>query len=253
MFVFSAFGGGNEQVPLEATQDDIRGFVTAFTESAKRSLKAGFEIIELHFAHGYLVQTFLSPLSNLRTDNYGGSFENRTRLAMEIVKAVKEVLPKDFPLFVRISADDNMPNGEGWTLEQSIELAKLFKAAGVHLVDVSTGLNSIKAKSWLVKNKIDQVKMAGIIQEKAGIATGAVGGIINAHYAEQILEDKQATLVFIGRVSLDDPNWPIHAAFQLNASTESTLPNQYSWAIATNRWRSDFLENSNKDKIRVTN
>lgn len=223
--------------------------MTAFTESAKRSLKAGFEIIELHFAHGYLVQTFLSPMSNLRTDNYGGSFENRTRLAMEIVHSVKAVLPKDFPLFVRISADDNMPNGEGWTLEQSIELSKLFKAAGVHLVDVSTGLNSMKAKSWLVKNTINQVQMAGIIQEKAGIATGAVGGIINAHYAEQILQTKTATLVFIGRVSLDDPHWPIHALFELKASPDTQIPKQYSWAIASSRWRTDFLENSNKDKI----
>lgn len=236
-------------MPTEATQDDIRGFVKSFVDSAKRALRAGFEIIELHFAHGYLVQTFLSPLSNLRTDNYGGSFENRIRLALEIVNAVKGALPEEYPIFVRISADDNMPNGEGWTMAQSVELAKLFKAAGVHLVDVSTGSNSSKAKSWIDYNAIDQVKMAETIQKKSGIATGAVGGIITPRYAEQILQTKQATLIFIGRVSLEDPHWPIHAAFELNASTAYDLPKQYSWSIAQPKWRTNFLKNGNKEKL----
>lgn len=244
-----AYGGGNEQVPQEATLDDIKGFITSFSSAAKRAVKAGFEIIELHFAHGYLVQTFLSSLSNQRTDQYGGSFENRIRLALEIVKSVKEALPTGFPLFVRISADDNMPNGEGWNLSESIELAKRLKDAGVHLVDVSTGLNSWKAKTWFEKSSIDQVKMAATIQRESGIATGAVGGIVSAQYAEKVLRTKQATLIFIGRVSLEDPHWPIHAAFELNASTAYELPKQYVWSIGLPSWRANFLLNGNRDKL----
>src|SRR5699024_2061272 len=192
-----AFGGGHDVVPKEATAEDIAGFKRAFVDSAKRALVAGFEIIELHFAHGYLMQTFLSPYSNKRTDQYGGSFENRTRLALEIVREVrKEALPSpDYPLWVRISCTDNLPEGLGWDMQQSIEFAKLLKQEGVHLVDCSYGLNAYYAKSLLVNKTIDQVALGAEIQAKAGVATGAVGGIVNAHWAERILREGKATLV----------------------------------------------------------
>ena len=237
-------------MPEEATLEDIRGFALSFSSAAKRALEAGFEIIELHFAHGYLVQSFLSPTSNQRTDHYGGSFENRICLALEIVAAVKEVLPEDYPLFVRISADDNLPNGEGWSLADSVELARRFKAAGMHLVDISMGLISWKAKTLLGRNdSIDQVQMAATVQREAGVATGAVGGIVSARYAEKILQSGQVTLIFIGRVSLDDPHWPAHAAFELNASAAYQLPKQYHWSIGLPNWRTNFLLNGNRDKL----
>jgi len=137
----TAFGAGNDRIPKEATIEDIKQIRAAFVAAAKRSLEAGFEIIELHFAHGYLVQSFLSPFSNKRNDEYGGSFEGRTRLAVELVSDVKAVLPQDYPLFVRISATEYLPEGEGWDLKQSIELAKRFKQLGVHLLDCSSGGN----------------------------------------------------------------------------------------------------------------
>ena len=139
-------------------------------DGAKRSVAAGFELIELHFAHGYLVQTFLSPFSNKRSDQYGGSFENRTRLALEIVRQVKQVLPSpDYPLWVRISCTDNLPEGWGWDLAQSIQFAKLLKQEGVHLVDCSSGMNAYYAKSFLVLNQVDQIAMAEEIQAKAEV------------------------------------------------------------------------------------
>lgn len=213
-------------------------------DATKRAIEAGFEIIELHFAHGYLLHSFLSPHSNKRSDHYGGSFEGRTRLAVELVGDVKAVLPEDYPLFVRLSCTDYLPEGEGWDLKQSIELAKILKQLGVHLVDCSSGGNVDTAKYYFAYNNVDQIKMAEDIQREAAIATGAVGGVISAQWAERILQDNRTTLIFIGRVSLDDPNWPLHAAFELNATKWHQLPKQYVWSIGektSGKWRQTAL------------
>lgn len=247
-----AFGAGNDRVPKEASLEDIAAVRRAFVAATKRAIEAGFQVIELHFAHGYLVHSFLSPYSNKRTDEYGGTFEGRTRLAVELVRDVKSVLPEDFPLFVRISCTDYLPEGEGWDLEQSVELSKILKQLGVHLVDCSSGGNVDKAKNYFAYNNVDQISMAETIQRKADIPTGAVGGIISPQFAESILVDKRAQLIFLARISLDDPNWPIHAAFELNAPGQHTMPLQYGWSIGevtSGRWRQTALPERNSKQL----
>jgi 2,4-dienoyl-CoA reductase-like NADH-dependent reductase (Old Yellow Enzyme family) len=203
----------------------IKRLIEAFQQAAQRALKANFDVIEIHAAHGYLLHEFLSPLSNQRTDNYGGSLENRARLLIEVVDAVREVWPLDLPLFVRISATDWASEGStaSWNLEQSIALAKLLKLRGVDLVDVSSG--------GLIPNAIIpagpgfQTPFAAEIRSQAQVPTGAVGMITDAAQAEHILRTNQADMVFVAREFLRDPYWPLHAAQDLHDSTP--WPPQY--------------------------
>jgi 2,4-dienoyl-CoA reductase-like NADH-dependent reductase (Old Yellow Enzyme family) len=207
--------------PTELDAGGIQRLVKAFQQAAQRSLQAGFDVIEIHAAHGYLLHEFLSPLSNHRADNYGGSLENRSRLLIEIVDAVREVWPLDLPLFVRISATDWASGG--WEIEQSIALARLLKARGVDLIDVSSG--GMVPGVEIPAGPGYQTDFARRVRQEAGIAAGTVGMITDAAQAEHILRTGQADLVFLAREFLRNPYWPLHAAQQLHDVTP--WPPQY--------------------------
>ncbi len=204
----------------------IDGVVDAFVAATRRALAAGFRIIELHMAHGYLLHSFLSPLSNKRTDEYGGSLANRIRLPVRVVEAVKAAIPPESPLFVRISATDWVEGG--WDLEQSIELASAFCQAGVKLIDVSSGALVPHAKIPVAPNF--QVPFAAAIRRETGIGTGAVGMITEPHQADEIITSGAADLVFVGREELRDPYWAIHAQGALRR--DPTWPIQYGYVVA---------------------
>ena len=211
----------NYPLPKEMNVDDIRELISHFKNAAARSITAGFRIIELHFAHGYLVHEFLSPISNQRKDDYGGSFENRTRLALEIAEAVRKVIPESTPLFVRISASDWIENG--WDIDQSVQLAERLKNLGVDLIDCSSGGNVSGARIPLGPGY--QVPFAERIKREADILTGTVGLITSPVQAETIIRTGQADLVLLARELLRDPYWPLHAAKRLN--TDVKWPDQY--------------------------
>ncbi|MBE3561782.1 MAG: NADH:flavin oxidoreductase/NADH oxidase [Ktedonobacteraceae bacterium] len=201
----------NYPLPRAMTQADIAGVVRHFQDAARRALKAGFEIVEIHAAHGYLLHEFLSPLSNHRQDEYGGSLENRMRLLLEVVNAVRQVWPDDLPLFVRISATDWTPGG--LAIEESVEVARALKAHAVDLIDVSSGGNV--ATAVVPTTPGYQVPFAERIKRETGIATGAVGLITEPQLANALISDQQADLIFMGRELLRDPYWPLHAAREL--------------------------------------
>lgn len=207
--------------PKELSKDEIAVVVKQFADGAKRSLQAGFRVIEIHMAHGYLIHQFLSPLSNKRTDEYGGSFENRIRLALKVAEAVRKVVSESLPLFVRISASDWKEGG--WNIEESVELAKKLKSAGVDFIDTSSGGNVPDAKIHLSPGY--QVPFSERIKKEAGIMTGAVGLITSAIQAEEIIAAAQADAVLLAREFLRDPYFPLHAAKELNADIE--WPKQY--------------------------
>ena len=214
----------NYPMPKEIEINEINTIIKAFKDAAKRSLDAGFDIIELHMAHGYLVHEFLSPLSNHRTDNYGGSLENRCRLAIEITKTVRAELPDEKPLFVRISSTDWAKNG--WDIEQSIQLSKWLKSEGVDLIDCSSGGNIPNAS--IPAGPGYQVPFSEKIKNETEILTGGVGAITSPEQAEHIIRTGQADLVMLARELLRDPYWPLHAAKKLNTDIE--WPVQYSRA-----------------------
>ncbi|HEX2970032.1 MAG TPA: NADPH dehydrogenase NamA [Bacteroidales bacterium] len=206
--------------PQQLSKDGINHVIFAFRDAAQRAIEAGFNIIEIHAAHGYLIHEFLSPVSNHRTDDYGGSFENRIRLLCEVVESVKSVWPVNNPLFVRISATDWTEGG--WTVEESAKLAGILKDKGVDLIDCSSGGNVFHAKVPLSPGY--QVQFSEAVRT-TGILTGAVGLITSASQAETILTEDKADLVLFGRQMLRDPYFPLHAAKELG--DEITWPNQY--------------------------
>jgi 2,4-dienoyl-CoA reductase-like NADH-dependent reductase (Old Yellow Enzyme family) len=208
-------------VPHAMTEKEIAGVVEDFAAAAKRALAAGFRVIELHAAHGYLISEFLSPLSNTRTDRYGGSFENRTRFAREVTAAVRRVWPESLPLFARISATEYAEGG--WDLPQSIELARALKELGVDLVDCSSGGNISTARIPLGPGY--QVPFAEAIKRDAGILTGAVGLITDSAQAQRVIQDGQADMVLLAREMLRDPYWPMKAATELGQAI--SWPAQY--------------------------
>ena len=211
----------NYPQPIEMSAADIAATVAAFAAAATRALAAGFRVIEIHAAHGYLLHEFLSPLSNQRTDQYGGSFENRTRLLREVTAAIRRVWPEQLPLFTRISATDWTEGG--WDLEQSVELARQLKPLGVDLIDCSSGGNVATAKIPIGAGY--QTAFAERIRRDAGILTGAVGMITTPTQAEHILGSGQADAVLIARELLRDPYFPMRAARELGQ--EITWPAQY--------------------------
>lgn len=213
--------------PHELSAGEIQGIVRAFADAARRALEAGFQIIEIHAAHGYLIHQFLSPVSNKRSDAYGGSFENRIRFLIEVVEAARSVWPSHLPLFVRISATDWLPEG-GWDLEQSVELAKALKSKGVDLIDVSSGGSVPTAR--IPAGPGYQAPFAERIRKEAGVAVSAVGVITSPEQAEQILRSGQADLVLLGRELLRDPHWPLRAAERLGTKP-SHWPVQYLRAL----------------------
>lgn len=206
--------------------DGIARIKAAFRDAATRAHTAGFDVVEIHAAHGYLLHEFLSPISNQRTDQYGGSFENRARLLLEVVDAVRSVWPAHLPLFVRISATDWAPGGrdpQGWDVDQSVQLARLLKARGVQLLDVSSGGNLASAKIPVGPGY--QTSFAERIRRESGLPTGAVGMITDPAQADTILRTGQADIVLLARALLRDPYWPLHAAHALGQNT--TWPVQY--------------------------
>jgi 2,4-dienoyl-CoA reductase-like NADH-dependent reductase (Old Yellow Enzyme family) len=212
-------------VPRELSVGEIGEIVGAFRKSAERALAAGFGVIEIHAAHGYLLHQFLSPLSNTRTDGYGGKFENRVHIVKQVVRAVREVWPQRMPLFVRVSATDWKEGG--WDLAQTIALAQQLKPLGVDLIDVSSGGAVPGVKIPLGPGY--QTGFAEAIRKEAGIATGAVGMISEAVQAETILATEQADLVFLARELLRDPYWPRRAAKALDVKIKAPVQYERAW------------------------
>ena len=200
-----------EEAPKALDIAGIQKVISDFRSASVRALEAGYEVLEIHAAHGYLIHQFLSPLCNQRLDAYGGSFDNRIRLLLEIISAVKTVWPATLPLFVRISATDWTPGG--WEEEDSVSLCKILKDKGVDLIDCSSG--GIIPGVKITAGPGYQVPFAEKIRKETGMLTGAVGMILDADQAESILQNGQADLIFLGRESLRNPHFPLQAAFQL--------------------------------------
>ncbi len=216
-----AFAPAGYAVPTALDAAGIAAVVAAFREAARRALEAGFDFVEIHAAHGYLLHEFLSPLSNHRSDNYGGDFDNRIRLVLEVVDAVRSVWPERLPLFLRISATDWAEGG--WDPDQSVALARNLSDRGVDLVDCSSGGNVADAKIPLAPGY--QVGFAARIRREADIATAAVGLITEPAQANTIISESEADFVFLARAELRDPYWPLHAAAALGESI--SWPKQY--------------------------
>jgi len=214
-----------DPAPEALDKAGIRAIVNAFAAAARRALAAGFEVLEIHGAHGYLAHEFLSPLSNRRTDEYGGSFENRIRFLLETVAAVRAVWPERLPYWVRISATDWKEGG--WTIDESVKLAAELKARGVDLIDCSSGGSAADAKIPIGPGF--QVPFAERIRRETGILTGAVGMITEPRQAEEIIASGQADVVLLARELLRDPYWPLHAARALGVDVEP--PVQYARAF----------------------
>jgi 2,4-dienoyl-CoA reductase-like NADH-dependent reductase (Old Yellow Enzyme family) len=214
-----------EPAPIALEEAGIDAVVDAFEAAARRALTAGFNVIEIHAAHGYLLHEFLSPLSNQRTDSYGGSLENRMRLTLRVAERVRRAMPDESPLFVRISATDWVDGG--WDVEQSVVLARHLKERGVDLIDVSSG--ALVPKARIPVGRGYQVPLARRIREGAGVMTGAVGLITEPRQANEIITEGDADLIFIGRELLREPYWAIKAQQELGQ--EPSWPTQYGYAV----------------------
>jgi 2,4-dienoyl-CoA reductase-like NADH-dependent reductase (Old Yellow Enzyme family) len=216
------------QDPRELDPAGIAAVVEAFATSARRALAAGFDVLEIHAAHGYLLHEFLSPLSNRRTDEYGGTLGNRARLLLDVVDAVRDAIPEQTPLLVRISGTDWVEGG--WTVDDSARLAVLLREHGVDLVDVSSGGNVADAEIPVGPGY--QVDLARQVRAEAGIRTGAVGMITTAKQAEEVLTSESADVVLLARALLRDPHWALHAAHELGVANHEGVdwPKQYERA-----------------------
>lgn len=207
--------------PRELSHDEIQGVVQAFVQAAERAKTAGFKVVEIHAAHGYLLHQFLSPLSNQRRDEYGSCFENRIRLTLQVTEAVRKVWPQELPLFVRVSATDWVE--DGWDVDETVELARRLKTLGVDLIDVSSG--GTAAQADIPTGPGYQTQFAERVRKEAGIPSGAVGMITDAAQAEHVLRTGQADLVLLARELLRDPYWPLNAAEALREKV--SWPPQY--------------------------
>ena len=213
------------RAPHKLTVDEIAGVVEAFGAAARRALEAGFEVVEVHGAHGYLLHEFISPLSNHRTDSYGGPFENRTRLVVEVLDAVRAVWPDDLPVLVRLSATD-WEDG-GWTVEETARLGALLREHGADLIDVSSGGNTATAANIPVGPGY-QVPLASQVRRHGEVATGAVGLITEPDQAQAILDEGHADVVLLARAALREPAWPLRAAHELGFKRDDApYPPQY--------------------------
>lgn len=217
----------DSQTPRQLFVEEIEDIQRSFRDAAARAHKAGFKLLELHAAHGYLAHSFYSPLSNQRDDRYGGSFENRIRFVVETVREIRKEWPEKKPLSVRISCSDWVE--DGWTIEESIELATKLKWEGVDIIDCSSGglvpnVDYPAGASW-------QVPFAASIRLKAGVSTAAVGLIVEPMQADAIIRNHRVDLILIGREILRNPHWPFHAAKVLRKEHLLQMPQQYQWAI----------------------
>jgi len=213
-----------EPAPLAMSKKDIEQLIDDFRAAASRSTKAGFKVIEIHAAHGYLLNEFMSPLSNQRNDEYGGSFENRIRIVLEVIHAIREVWDQSLPLFIRISANEWVEGG--WTVEDSVRFAHAIKDKGVDLIDCSSGGNSAAQK--IPTGPLYQVPFSEIIKKESGMMTAAVGLITTPQQCEGILKSQQADVIVLARQLLRDPYFPLHAAKELGIDLE--WPVQYDRA-----------------------
>jgi 2,4-dienoyl-CoA reductase-like NADH-dependent reductase (Old Yellow Enzyme family) len=214
-----------EPAPAELTQSAIAAIVEAFAAAARRAAAAGFQVVEIHGAHGYLIDEFLSPLSNRRTDEYGGGFEGRIRFALEVAGAVRAAWPDYLPLFMRISAIDWVE--DGWQIQDSVELARRLQPLGVDLIDCSSG--GIVPYAKVQVGPAYQTPFAERIRHQTGVLTGAVGMITEPQQADAIVRSGQADMVLLAREFLRDPYWPLHAAKTLGA--QAATPKQYGRAF----------------------
>lgn len=223
-------------VPHELTVAEIRGIQQTWAQAAQRAQRAGFEVIEVHSAHGYLGHEFLSPLSNKRTDQYGGDLKGRMRFTLELAEAVRAVWPQDRPLFVRVSSVDGIEGG--WSLDDTVALARELKARGVDVVDCSSGgLKGAATAARVKRTPGFQVPFAERVRRDAGIRTMTVGLILEPQQAEAILQSGQADLIAIGREALYNPNWPLHAQIALGAEGGyESWPVQYGWWLEKRRY-----------------
>jgi 2,4-dienoyl-CoA reductase-like NADH-dependent reductase (Old Yellow Enzyme family) len=218
--------------PRAATAQDLQAIKKAFVDATRRAQEAGFEVLEIHSAHGYLLHTFLSPLSNLRQDQYGGNRAQRMSFPLEVVSEVRRAWPDSRPLFVRVSSIDDVEGG--WSIEDTVEYAKKLKAIGVDVLDCSSGgiLGSATAATKTLVQRVPgfQIPFAEKVKKEAGVMTMAVGLILAAKQAEEALQAGRADLIAIGREALEDPNWPVHAARELGVDPEYAMwPEQYGW------------------------
>ena len=211
------------RTPTALTRVEICQVQTAFQNSAQRALQAGFDWVEIHGAHGYLIHSFYSPISNQRTDEYGGSFENRARFALETTRAVRQVWPERLPLTIRLSCTDWVEGG--WTGEDTVDLALRLKTEGIDLIDCSSG--GAVSHAPVPVGAGYQVPFAEAVRREAGVATAAVGMITQPMQADEIIRNGRADLVLLGREMLRNPYWPIHAAHNLGKPDAVRIPNQY--------------------------
>ncbi len=214
-----------DPLPIELDEPGIEAVIDAFAAGARRALAAGFQMLEIHAAHGYLLHEFLSPLSNQRSDGYGGSLPNRMRLTLRVAERLRALMPDEYPLWVRISATDWVEGG--WDIEQSVTLAKALKELGVDLIDVSSG--AIVPKAQIPVSKGYQVPLARQIRQQADIATGAVGLITQPQHANEIVTAGDADIVLIGREMLRQPYWALQAEHELGG--EASWPTPYGYAV----------------------
>lgn len=231
------------QEPQAMTAEDIAQLLEDFAAAARRALAAGYRIVEIHAAHGYLLHSFLSPLSNHRQDAYGGALENRMRLPLEVAQTVRAVWPEDLPVFFRVSAVDGDP--EGWQLDDTVELARRLQAIGIDVMDCSSSgiAGSATAGPGGKRQPGFQVPYADRVRNETGLATMAVGLITHPRQAEAILAQGQADLIAIGREALVDPNWALRAAQALGHDTEfETWPEQSGWWLSRRARFSDFYQ-----------
>jgi 2,4-dienoyl-CoA reductase-like NADH-dependent reductase (Old Yellow Enzyme family) len=224
--------------PRPFEKGDFQVVLNAYRQAVRRAHAAGFEILELHAAHGYLLHTFLSPLSNTRTDEYGGSLENRMRFPLEVAREVRNAWPKAKPLFMRVSSIDDVEGG--WSIEDTVAFAKELKKAGVDVVDCSSGgiLGSATAATKTIVQRVPgfQIPYAERVKKEAGIMTMAVGLILTPQMAEEAVQAGRADLIAVGREALYDPNWPLHAAAALGVDPEfARWPVQYGWWLTRRR------------------
>ncbi len=223
----SALAFGALATPSQMSESQIEQTIDEFVNSTHLALEAGFQVVEVHAAHGYLLHEFLSPLSNKRTDQYGGSLQNRMRFPLEVIKAVRQAWPDELPVFVRISATDWVEGG--WTITESVEFSKEAKKLGVDLIDCSSG--GLVAHAEIPSFAGYQVEFAQKVKQGAAIATGAVGLITEAKQAEDILIQGQADAIILGREFLRDPYWPFHASQELDGKVQVNVPVQYMRAF----------------------
>ncbi|MFT4581507.1 MAG: 2,4-dienoyl-CoA reductase-like NADH-dependent reductase (Old Yellow Enzyme family) [Gammaproteobacteria bacterium] len=211
------------------TREDIRGVIAGFGSAARRARLAGFKVIDIYAAHGFLLHQFCSPLSNLRVDEYGGSFENRIRLSLQVVDAIRTEWPEELPLMFRLSAVDWADGG--WSIEDSVALSTELKAHGVDVIDcTSGGIGGPQKPDRMPLAQGFQVPFADQVKKEAGIATMAVGFIWDATFADQIIREGPADLVALARELLNDPNWPLHAARELGLDANFSLWHpQFGW------------------------